>query len=77
VLVVLAVVGAVIHAIWRTLVDVAEIAALVVLSAAALAAVTGIVYAILLVREHAATRQARQNRPARPVAARVVSPLPP
>jgi hypothetical protein len=68
----LVVVGAVIHAIWRPLVQAAEIAGLVVLGAAALAAVAGIVWVVLLVREHAAVRRTRQDRPGRPVTARVV-----
>jgi hypothetical protein len=64
----LAVIGAIIHAIWRTLVEAVEIAALTVLGAAALAAIAGI--AVLVHR-------ARQNRPRRPVAARPVYRIPP
>jgi hypothetical protein len=67
VLIALAVTGAIIRAIWHTLVEVAEITAFTVLGAAALAAAAGLVYVALKVRE--ATR-ARHDRP---IAFRVVS----
>jgi len=50
VLVALAVAGAIIRAIWHVLVEAAEIAALVVVSAAGLAAAAGLGYAALRVR---------------------------
>lgn len=58
-----AVIGAIIHAIWHTLVEAAEIAAVTVLSATALAIITGI--AVLVHRT-------RQNRLRRPIVARPV-----
>jgi hypothetical protein len=69
----LAVIGAVIHAIWRTVVEAAAIAAVTVLGAAGLAAIGGIGYLVYRVRQ---TRP-RQNRPRRPVTARPVYWLPP
>jgi hypothetical protein len=62
--VVLVAAAAVLHAIWHTLVEVAEIAALTVVSVAGLAAVAGI--GLL-------AHRARSDRPGRPITGRVVS----
>ena len=66
--VVLVAAAAVLHAIWHTLVEVAEIAALTVVSVAGLAAVAGI--GLL-------AHRARSDRPGRPITGRAVSRLPP
>jgi biotin transporter BioY len=57
--VVLAVIGAVIHAIWQTIVEVAEIVALTVLSITGLAAVAGIGYVALRIRASIARSRAQ------------------
>ena len=57
--VVLAVIGAVIHAIWHTIVEVAEIVALTVLSITGLAAVAGIGYVALRIRASIGRPQAQ------------------
>jgi hypothetical protein len=49
-LIALAIVGAVLHAIWHTLVEVVEIVALVLVSAAGLAVAAGGVYAAMRIR---------------------------
>ena len=64
----LVLIGAIIHAIWHTLVEAAEIAALTVLSVAALAVAGGI--ALLVYRS-------RSDRPRRPIALRAVVQPPP
>ena len=56
---VLAVLGAVIHAIWHTIVEVAEIVALTVLSITGLAAVAGIGYVALRIRASIARSRAQ------------------
>jgi len=66
-IVVLVVIGAVIHAIWHTLVEVAEIAAWTVLGAAGLAAIAGLVYAAVRVRASVTT-----SRPGRVIPAEVI-----
>jgi hypothetical protein len=58
-LVVVAVIGAVIHAIWHTIVEVAEIVALTVLSITGLAAVAGIGYVALRIRASIARSRAQ------------------
>lgn len=55
----LAVIGAVIHAIWRTIVEAAEIAALTVLAITGLAAVAGIGYVVLRIRASMARSRAQ------------------
>jgi biotin transporter BioY len=55
----LAVIGAVIHAIWRTIVEAAEIAALTVLGITGLAAVAGIGYVVLRIRTSMARSRAQ------------------
>ena len=57
--VVLAVIGAVIHAIWHTIVEVAEIVALTVLSITGLAAVAGVGYVALRIRASIARSRAQ------------------
>ena len=57
--VVLGVIGAVIHAIWHTIVEVAEIVALTVLSITGLAAVAGIGYVTLRIRASIARSRAQ------------------
>ena len=57
--VVLAVIGAVIHAIWHTIVEVAEIVALTVLSITGLAAVAGIGYVALRIQASLARSRAQ------------------
>jgi biotin transporter BioY len=61
-LLVLAVTGAVIHAIWHAIVEVAEIVALTVLSITGLAAVAGIGYVVLRIRARM-TRSRAQTGP--------------
>jgi hypothetical protein len=75
VLVALAVVGAIIHAIWHTLVEAAEIAALTVLSLAGLAAVAGLGYAALRVRARMASPRAQRVIPVRAEVIRLGSPV--
>ena len=58
-MVALAVIGAVIHAIWHTIVEVAESVALTVLSIAGLAAVAGIGYVVLRIRASVARSRAQ------------------
>jgi hypothetical protein len=65
VLVVLAVVGAVLHAIWHTLVEVVEIVALVLVSAAGLAVAAGAVYAGVRIRARVLEARDRRTVPAR------------
>jgi hypothetical protein len=56
--VILAIIAAVIHAIWHTLVEIAEIAAWTVLGIAGVAAAAGIGYAALRVRASVTSRRA-------------------
>lgn len=58
-LTVLAVIGAVVHAIWHTIVEAAEIIALTVLGITGLAAVAGIGYLVLRIRASIARSRAQ------------------
>ena len=62
--VVLAVVGAIVHAVWRQLVEAVEIVALVLLSAAGLALAAGGVYLGMRIRARQLEARARRTVPA-------------
>ncbi len=70
VLVVLAIIGAIVHAIWHEVVEAVEIVALVLLSAAGLAVLAGGIY--LAVRIRARVLDASRTRRTVPMPARVV-----
>lgn len=76
VLVVLAVAGAIIHAIWHTLVEVAEITAFTVLGIAGLAALAGLGYAVMRVRASIA-RPRQQAAPKAVIIASTITRQPP
>ena len=59
-MVVLGIVAAVIHAIWHTIVEAAEIAAIVVVSAIGAAALAGVTYAALRIRAYVLEQRARR-----------------